>query len=90
MVQEGVCLTFLQGFCKFYAGEGFVLSAAMEEGFLRVQEFLGDPGLAPRILSSLGAEKGRFRMPGTAGAFAMFLPLQEDCPVPAYFGLALD
>ena len=90
VVQEGVCLTFLQGFCKFYAGDGFVLSAALEDGFLQVQEFLGDPSLAPRILAALGAEKGRFHMPGTDSAFAMFLPLQEDCPAPTYFGLALD
>ena len=90
VIQEGAALSFLSGFCKFYAGEGFVLSADLEDGFLQVQEFLGDPTLAPHILAALGAEKGRFRMPGTDSAFAMFLPLQADCPVPTYFGLALD
>ena len=90
VIQEGASLSFLSGFCKFYAGEGFVLSADLEDGFLRVQEFLGDPTLAPGILTALKAEKGRFRMPGTAQNFGLFLPLQADCPVPSYFGLALD
>ncbi len=35
------------------------------------------------LLPKMGTDKGE-------RPFAMFLPLQENCPVPAYFGLALD
>lgn len=90
MVQEGAALDWLQTYVKFYTGDGFLLSAAAEGSLLLVQEFLGDTTLAPRILAALGMAEGRFRTPGTGRNFAMFLPFTPDCPVPTYFGLALD
>lgn len=90
VVQEGAALDYLQACAKLYAGEGFLLSAAAEGDCLQVQEFLGNTSLAPRILTALGMAKGNFRTPGEDREFAMFLPFQAECPIPSYFGLALD
>lgn len=90
VVQEGATLDYLHTYAKFFAGEGFLLSATVEGDTLIAQELLGDIALAPRILSALGAQEGRFRAPGTGRHFAMYLPLSDDCPQPGYFGLALD
>lgn len=90
VVQEGAALSFLQTYCKFYAGEDFLLTAAIEEEHLIARELLGNVAAAPGILQALGYEKGTFRTPGTDKPFAMLLPLTEQCPIPAYFGLALD
>ena len=53
-------------------------------------EFFGDPALSPGILRTLRCPQGHFRAPGNGRAFSMLLPLQDDCPTPRYFGLALD
>lgn len=90
LLQEGETLAFLHTQGKFYAGADFLLAAAVEDGALVVQELLGDTNAAPGILRALNLPRGRFRAPGTDRAFAMFLPLQPDCPVPTYLGLALD
>lgn len=90
VIQEGATLAWLHTYGKFYAGENFLLSAAEEENTLLVQEFLGDSALSGRILTALGMANGIFCTPGTSQDFAMLLPLTEDCPTPAYFGLALD
>lgn len=90
VVQEKETLAFLQTQAHFYAGEDFLLTAADDNGTLLVQELLGNPDAAPGILRALNIPAGRFRTPGTDRDFAMLLPLQENCPVPAYFGLALD
>ena len=83
-------LRFLEGYCQFYAGEDFLLICeTTEEGF-KAQELLGNAQAAPGILKALGLAEGRFRIPGTAGIFAMWLPFREDCPKPGWFGLALD
>jgi len=57
---------------------------------LVAQELLGNVNAAPGILRAFNIPHGRFRIPGTGRAFAMFLPLRPQCPVPAYLGLALD
>jgi len=90
VIQEGAALRFLQTYCKFYTGAGFLLVASEENGALRVQELLGNVAAAPGILRTLGYENGTFRTPGNDRKFAMFLPLTANCPVPGYFGLALD
>ncbi len=90
VVQEGAALCFLQTCCRFYAGEDFLLAAATEKDILRVQELLGNTAAAPGILRALDIPQGDFRAPGAGRDFAMFLPLTANCPVPAYFGLALD
>lgn len=86
VVQEGAALAYLHTYAKFYAGEGFLLSASPD----KIQEFLGDNSFVPGILAGLGVAEGQFCTPGTGRDFAMLLPLEKDCPTPSYFGLALD
>ena len=90
VIQEGAALEWLHSYTTFYAGEDFLFSAAREGSHLLVQEFLGNSALAGGILSALGMETGRFRTPGTELDFAMYFPFTDTCPVPGYFGLALD
>lgn len=90
VVQEGAALSFLQTYCKFYAGADFLMVASEENGALRAQEFLGNTAAAMGILQALGYESGTFCTPGNDRKFAMYLPLAENCPKPTYFGLALD
>ena len=90
VLQEGATISYLQAQMHFYAGKDVLLCATMQEDTLLVQEFLGNPQAAPHILRALGAPKGTFRTVGAGRAFSMLLPLQADCPAPAYFGLALD
>ena len=90
VVEESAIVDYLHTYAKFFAGEGFLLSATVEGDTLIAQELLGDIALAPRILFALGAQEGRFRAPGAGRDFAMYLPLSDDCPQPDYFGLALD
>lgn len=90
VLQEGPTISYLQAQTHFYAGKDFLLCASIKDDTLLVQEFLGNSQAAPHILRALGAPKGTFRTLGAGRAFSMLLPLQEDCPAPAYFGLALD
>ena len=90
LLQEGETLAFLSRFSRFYTGSGFLLAATLEDRTLTVHEYLGDPALAPHIVSALGADLGRFRCPGTQKPFAMLCPLVSDGPVPTYLGLAMD
>ena len=90
VLQEGATLSYLQAQMHFYGGKDFLLCAAIENSTLLAQEFLGNPKAASHILRALGAAKGNFRTVGEGRTFSMLLPLQEDCPRPGYFGLALD
>ena len=90
VLQEGAILDYLQTYCRFYKGKDFLLSAAEEGDCLIAQELLGNADAAPGILRALDMSQGAFRTPGNDRKFAMFLPLTESCPVPDYFGLALD
>ena len=90
VVQEGENLRFLARQARFYAGEDFLLAGNIEDGFLWAMELLGSAEAAPGILKALGCVRGRFRTPGEALPFAMFLPLQENAPAPQYFGHAFD
>jgi ribosomal protein S18 acetylase RimI-like enzyme len=90
VVQEQETLSYLATYAKFYKGEDFLLAATKTGESLLVHEILGNTDACGNILCALACKTGRFRMPGNDRDFAMLLPLQEDCPVPAYFGLALD
>ena len=89
ILQEGAMLALWQTQGDFYAGEDFLLAAAMAKDTLITQEFLGDAEKAPQILAALGAKQGRFRIPGE-DPFAMHYPLSEGEFAPTYFGIALD
>lgn len=80
---------FLEKQAALYAGDTFLLSCYREEDTLLVQEFLGDPEKAPGIVAALGCREGRFLTPGDS-PFAMWLPLADDAPAPAYFGISLS
>ena len=82
--------TFLNAYCKFYAGADFLLTCEETLDGLRVQEFLGNIQAAPGILNAMGLAKGSFRTPGSERDFAMWLPFREDCPKPGWFALALN
>lgn len=91
VLQEGATLDFLHTFCTFYAGDNFLMAAAIDDDRLIAAEFLGDPAAAPGILANLQIPEGRFRTPGNAKPFTMYYPLTGTAlPLPSYFGLALD
>lgn len=90
VLQEQETLSYLATYAKFYKGADFLFSATKAEDNLLVHEILGNTDCCGNILCALACKTGRFRTPGPGRNFAMFLPLQEDCPTPAYFGLALD
>lgn len=80
----------LAGWAEFYAGEDFLVAVTAEDGQLRCHELLGNADAAPGILTALGCREGTFRIPGKQESFAFLKKLRPDCPVPGYFGLALD
>ena len=90
VVQEGETLAYLATQTGLYQGKDFLLAATVDGDTLVAQEFLGNADAIPGILRYFGIPTGRFRTAGTDRDFAMLLPLREDCPVPSYFGLALD
>ena len=88
--QEGATLSYLASYVRFYAGEDFLLAATVDKDRLTGQELLGNADAAPGILRALDVPRGQFRTPGRGREFAMLLPLQENCPTPAYFGLSME
>ncbi len=90
VLQERETLSYLATYAKFYKGEDFLLTATKQEDTLLVHEILGNTDYCSNILCALSCKVGRFRTVGLDRPFSMFLPLKESCPVPAYFGLALD
>ena len=90
VLQEGESLAFLERTYELYAGKDFLLTAFREDGFLFGAELLGNRAAAPEILKALDCVRGKFRTPGDAMPFAMFLPLAENAVPPTYFGLAFD
>ena len=89
VVQAEENLRFLSSYAQLYAGDGFLLAAAMEDGRLLGMELLGDRDAAPGILAALGVRHGTFRTPGESRPFAQYRSL-DGTPTPAYFGLAFD
>ena len=90
VLQERENLRYLEGQVRFYAGMGFLAALQQDGDTVFCPEILGNPGMAPGILLSLGAAQGTFRCPGEGQDFAMFLPLMEEAEMPAYFGFAFD
>ncbi len=89
ITQAGDSLRYLERMgVGFAAGTDFLLAYTMENRQLWGLELLGNAQKAPGIVAALGAEAGRFRIPGQT-PFAMFKPLQ-DVPAPTYLGFALD
>lgn len=88
VVQEGTTLDFLSRFARFYAGDGFVLTASVEAGKAHIHELLGTADAAG-IVAALDTREGFVRTPGNSTPFAMYHSL-DDSPAPNYFGLALD
>lgn len=91
IIQENICLDFLQLQAQLFAGDDFILAAHAENNRLFVPELLGNSTHALQILQALNCTKGHFRTPGTEKPFAMYLSLLEnDLPLPTHFGLAFD
>ncbi len=90
VVQENENLDFLAAQAKFYAGNGFLLAATIENENLYGIELLGDTSLAPGIVHALGCKDATFFTPGKDEAFAMYHKLTEDAIAPSYFGFAFD
>lgn len=88
--QEAENLLYLEKQVNFYAGPGFLAALRQDGADVFCPEILGNPGMAPGILRTLGAARGNFRCPGQGIDFAMFLPLAEDAVRPAYFAFAFD
>ncbi len=87
--QEGDSLRYLEKMgAGFAAGGNFLLAYTMENGQVFGLELLGKHQKAPGILAALGAEEGRFRIPGEK-PFAMFKAL-NGVPAPSYLGFAFD
>ena len=89
VLQEGPSIPFLADFADFFAGDGFLLTARLENDRLFALELLGDAAAAPGILAALGASSGEFRTPGEGTPFALYAPLDPQA-APYYFGLAFD
>lgn len=90
IIEEGVCLPYLEMQADLYRGEGLLLAARREKDRLFGIELLGNTAAAPELLRALGCTEGSFRTVGTDLPFAMYLPLAEGVKMPAYFGLAFD
>lgn len=67
VIQEGENLAFLQTYAQFYVGcNNFLLAAYQEKSILHGIELLGNSDAASTIVSSLGCNKGIFRIPVTS------------------------
>lgn len=89
VVQEQETLDFLVTQGKFYAGDGFLLTAISDADHVFIPELLGNCTQIEALVASLQATTGTVRTVGEK-PFAMYLPLTENDQMPSYFGLALD
>jgi len=87
--QEGAFLELLQRQYGLFAGEGFLLCAAVKDDQAFIPEFLGAAEKLPAVVTALGVKTATVRMPGSGRSFSMFRPLKASEP-PLYFGLAMD
>ena len=87
--QEGAFLELLQRQYGLFAGDGFVLCAAVNGEKAFIPEFLGDRQRLPAVVGGLGVKTAQVRMPGPGRSFSMYRPLNGAVP-PLYFGLAMD
>ena len=82
LVQEGPCLSLLEGYAQFYATE-HALAAVSQD---MIWELLGDDNQAPGLIAALGLQAATVRTPGPGRPFAMGIGVDS----PIYLGLALD
>ena len=87
--QEGAFLELLQRQYGLFAGDGFVLCAAVNDEKAFIPEFLGDIHRLPEVVGALGVKTAQVRVPGKGRSFSMYRPLNSTVP-PLYFGLAMD
>lgn len=87
VIQEGENLRFLASMARFYAGEGFLLTAVIEDEKMTGLELLGNAGAAPGIVKALGCKEGVFQIPGGDAPTAMYLPF-DGAPAPDYFAFS--
>lgn len=87
--QEGAFLELLERQYSLFAGDGFLLCAAVNGDKAFIPEFLGDECMLPAVIGGLGVQSARVRMPGQGRSFSMYRPLNCNAP-PLYFGLAMD
>ena len=93
VVQESENLVMLGMTSELYAADGVLVALQRdnEKRRIRIVELLGDVSLAPRVVGTLGYEKGSVRTAGKGRAFTMSLLLDSsDIALPEYFGLAFD
>lgn len=92
--QGEAAMRLLEATATLYAGEELLvaLTAVIKEGeHVAATELLGDVSLAPRVLQTLGAKEGHFRVAGGDRPFAMVRDLTSNpLPTPQYFALAFD
>ena len=89
VLQEKENLKFLKTQFSFYAGDGFLAAVRKEGETLFCGELLGDKSIAPKLLKTLGFEKGTFRTVGNHRDYAVFYPIEKIQP-PLYFAFAFD
>lgn len=87
--QEGAFLELLERQYGLFAGDGFVLCAAVNGEKAFIPEFLGDIHCLPEVVGGLGVKTAQVRTPGPGRSFSMYRPLNGSVP-PLYFGLAMD
>ena len=87
--QEGAFLELLERQYGLFAGDGFLLCAAIHGEKAMIPEFLGDSSELPEVIGGLGVQWAQVRMPGQGRSFSMYKTL-KDHAVPLYFGLAMD
>lgn len=87
--QEGAFLELLESQYGLFAGDGFLVCAAVNGDKAFIPEFLGDQSKLPGAVGALGVKTANVRSPGAGRTFSMYRPLDETAP-PLYFGLAMD
>ena len=88
--QEGAFLELLESQYGLFAGEGFLLCAAVNGDQAYIPEYLGDKDKLPGVIAALGVRTANVCTPGDDRLFSMYRPLDETAPPPLYFGLAMD
>ncbi len=88
-VQPEEAIRFLATYCGLYQGKDFLCSAALDEETVYFQEFWGDSGKLPEIVTALGGKTGKVRLPSGDTPFAMYQLFGKIAP-PAHFSLPLD
>ena len=87
ILQEGVTLTFLSTFAKFYKGENCLFSAYQEDNTLHICEYFGKE----ENLASIGiAKQALVHLPGGNIPSAMYLDFAGDSRLPDYLGITLN